>query len=114
MLSKYFVFRVYHQVDVICLILESYSIQLEITARDLSPHSGSLFGINTRKSCGPPIPAGILNSMKRVALSPGLSTIELMVGVGGQHPSLTSIKGASLNLSAWVPVLVSWKAAWTL
>lgn len=69
----------------------NYSIQLDITARDLSPQLGSLLGKNTRKSCGPPIPDGILNSMKRVALSPGLITIELMVGVGGQQPSLTSI-----------------------
>jgi hypothetical protein len=68
-----------------------YSTQSERTASERSPQLGSLLGMYTRKSCGPPIPSCIVKDICSVVLSPGFSAIEPMAGLGGQHPSNTSI-----------------------
>jgi hypothetical protein len=54
------------------------------------------------------MPSCIINTLdSTVALSPGLSTIEPMVSLGGQHPFNTSIYGASLKRNVPSPVLVT-------
>jgi hypothetical protein len=68
-----------------------YSTQSDSTARVRLPQLGSLLGMYTRKSCGPPIPSCIVKDICRVVLSPGFRAIEPMAGLGGQHPSSTSI-----------------------
>ena len=70
--------------------LDLYGPQFDKTVKVLSPQTESLLGRCTSKSCIPSIPACIMNCMDSVVVAPGLSTIEPMVGVGGQHPSKTS------------------------
>ncbi len=69
----------------------NYGTQFDNTVSVRSDWLGSLLGRCTRKSCGPPMSPCIRNCIERFVLSPGLSTIEPMVGVGGQHPSLISM-----------------------
>lgn len=68
----------------------------------------------SRKSCRPPIPAGIEKETATVVDSPGPMAIEPMAGVGGQHPSLTSMNGFSANTSVASPTLVTSKEASTI
>lgn len=84
-----------------------YSIQLE---RMVTTLSGSVVSLVTRwrlKLCMPPISPCMKNSKEMVVLSPGLRAIEPMAGLGGQHPSKTSIYGASLKRKGWSPTLVT-------
>jgi len=67
-----------------------YGTQLDNTVKVLSSQVESLLGKCTRKSCLPPMSPCIMNSMESRVDSPGLRTIAPMVGIGGQHPSLTS------------------------
>jgi hypothetical protein len=87
--------------------LENYWTQLERTVSDTSLFTGSLLRRSSLKLCRPPISPCIINWIDRVVDSPGLSVIELMTGVGGQHPSMTWIAGAWVNWSTWSPTLVS-------
>jgi hypothetical protein len=55
-----------------------------------------------------------MNCIERVVLSPGWRTIEPMVGVGGQHPSTTSIYGCSEKRKGWSPKFVRRNETWTV
>ncbi len=72
-------------------IIRHYGTQSESTVSVISFWLGSLFGTWTLKSCLPPISPCIINCIEIVVLSPGAKAIEPMAGVGGQHPSFTSI-----------------------
>ena len=91
-----------------------YSIQLDSTVSPRSGWSGSLVMTCTRKLCRPPMSPCIMNCIETRVLSPGWRTIEPMVGMGGQHPSTTSMYGASASCSGWSPTLVSTKEASTV
>lgn len=67
-----------------------------------------------RKSWNPSIPACMVKATVTVVDSPGLRTIEPMVGVGGQHPSFSSTNGSSTNRSVASPELWSSKVASTI
>ncbi len=71
----------------------TYCTQFDSTSTVFSDCLGSFVMRYTRKSCLPPISPCIMNCMEIVVFSPGLRTIDPMAGVGGQHPSMTSMYG---------------------